>query len=89
VCVIVKTFRRSPGPSVRGNALAAAACRFHRAPVALYAGFSKGVSFSGVPLPGRLRPAPLNLILRPSSPGFFDPSTFEIEQLEFFDFDVF
>lgn len=89
ICVIVKTFNRANGAVVRGNAVAAAACRFHAAPVALYGGFSNRVRFSGVPLPNRLRPAPLNLIQKPSRPGFFSENAFEIEHFEFFDFDVF
>jgi hypothetical protein len=89
ICVVVKTFNRTSEVRVRGNALVAAACRHHGAPVALYGGFSSRVRLSGLPLPGRLRPAPLNLIQKPSRPGFWSENAFEIEHFEFFDFDVF
>lgn len=89
VCVIVKTLPKRGVLVSQGNALAAAACRFHRAPGALYAGFSNRVRFTGVPLLDRLKPAPLNLIVKPSRPGFFDSDAFEFERFEFFDFDAF
>jgi hypothetical protein len=89
VCVIVKTFARRGARSRQANGLAAAACRFHRAPAALYAGFSDQVELRGAALPDRLKPAPLNLIVKPTRPGFFDPNDFEFERFEFFDFDAF
>lgn len=89
VCVIVKTFARLGADSLSGNAVAAAACRFHRAPAAIYAGFSNAVQLRGAPLPDRFKPAPLNLIVRSLRPGFVDEASFEFERFEFFDFDPF
>jgi hypothetical protein len=90
VCVVVKTFaRHGARRSTLGNSVAAAACRFQRAPVGLYAGFSDRVRFTGVPFPERLKPAPLNLIVKPSRPGYFDADAFEYDRFEFFDFDAF
>ncbi|MBI2705403.1 MAG: hypothetical protein HYX32_08965 [Actinobacteria bacterium] len=62
VAVIVKLLVRgaAAGP-VSGHAAVSEACRFHRAPAAVYAGFNKFVSIKGVPAPERLKPAPLNL----------------------------
>ena len=57
----------------------AAACRFHRAPYAVYAGFNARVRVRGIQPPRRLQPSPLHLILRSLSPrdrpGRAAPST--------------
>jgi hypothetical protein len=89
MCVVVKTFRRLGGQSALANALVAKACRFHRAPAAIYAGFSSAVRVLGVPLPARLKPAPLNLIVRSMKPSFLNEKEFEFDRFEFFDFDPF
>lgn len=46
------------------DAIVRAACRHHRAPVALHVGINALAPVRGVPLPARLRPSPLNLIFR-------------------------
>ncbi|HMJ16339.1 MAG TPA: hypothetical protein VK524_33225 [Polyangiaceae bacterium] len=89
VCVILKGFTRHGTPRARGNAVAAAACRFHGAPAAIYAGYSDVLRLHGVPLPSRLKPAPLNLIVRSLRPGFLDERTFTMQRFEFLDFDAF
>ena len=78
--VILKLFRRAEAPSRRrADAIVGAACRFHRAPYAVYAGFNSRVRVRGVRPPRRLQPSPLHLILRSLSPddrpGHASPST--------------
>ncbi|WP_022928956.1 GNAT family N-acetyltransferase [Patulibacter americanus] len=46
------------------DALVRAVCRHHSAPLALHVGRHAGLELSGIPLPARLRPSPLNLIFR-------------------------
>lgn len=89
VCVVVKTFRRLGSRKEFANEVVARACRFHRAPAAIYAGFSNVVRLVGVPLPNRFKPAPLNLIVRSLRPGFLNEQEFEFDRFEFFDFDPF
>jgi GNAT superfamily N-acetyltransferase len=64
VAVLLKAFASAPPSAAERRAVVRAACRFHRAPVAIHAGFNDMVAFRGMPLPERLRPAPLNLIAR-------------------------
>lgn len=75
---------RGPLPSAE---LVAAACRFHRAPVALYAGFNAHVPVAGVDLPRRFLPKPLNLLFLTLSD--LDPTSFRFDTFEFLDFDAF
>ena len=89
VTVVVKTFRRAATDRVAANAVIAAACRFHRTPGAIYAGFSASCRVIGVPLPDRLKPAPLNMIVRSSRPGVLDADAFVFDGFELFDFDAF
>ncbi len=74
--------RRAIGAVVR------ATCRAHRAPAALHAGITPH-PLRGVPLPVRLRPSPLNLIVLrlddDNSPG----STTPVGRFEFLDFDAY
>lgn len=68
--------------------IASAVCAYHRAPAALYAGSNPGLRFRGLPLPDRLRPSPLNLIVRSLDP---DRSSDSIVPtiFEFLDFDAY
>jgi hypothetical protein len=88
IAVVLKTFRRVRGEVVSANATIAAACRFHRAPVGLYAGFSTATRVVGVPLPDRLRPAPLNLCVR-TLRGGAENADLHLDTFELFDFDAF
>lgn len=71
---------------VDGARLVRAACRFHRAPLALHVGLSDVVRFRGVPLPARLRESPLNLIDRRLDDA---PDSCPFARLEFLDFDAY
>ncbi|MDQ1429450.1 MAG: hypothetical protein QOF40_52 [Actinomycetota bacterium] len=87
--VILKLFRRTPGPdTIRANAVIGAACRFHRAPYAVYAGFNRHVTVRGVQPPRRLQPSPLHLILRSLSPAV-DQDTLTVDTFEFLDMDAY
>ena len=63
-----------------------AACRHHRAPLALHVGLNDLVDFRGIALPGRLRASPLNLIYRSLVTPAREAS---IVRLEFLDFDAY
>lgn len=79
----------APEPLGNGSfaALVNAACRRHRAPVALHIGINAALPRAGRPLPERFRESPLNLIhrdlVRPDAPS---P---EIARWEALDFDAF
>lgn len=87
--VILKLFRRTGGDgTVRADAMVGAACRFHRAPYAVYAGFNQHVTVRGIQPPRRLQPSPLHLILRSLSPAV-DQDTLAVDTFEFLDMDAY
>jgi hypothetical protein len=75
------------GP-LRADPIVAAACRFHRAPYAVYAGFNAHVHVRGVQPPRRLQPSPLHLILR-SLGDEVDQETLTVDTFEFLDMDAY
>lgn len=86
VAILLKVFATSRLSAARRRALVRAACRFHRAPIALHVGLNDLADFRGIALPERLRESPLNLIhcgLQPQPPP---PS---IVRFEFLDFDAY
>jgi len=87
--VILKLFRRTGGhQSIRADAMVGAACRFHRAPYAVYAGFNRRVAVRGIRPPRRLQPSPLHLILRSLSPAV-DQESLAVDTFEFLDMDAY
>jgi len=64
VAVLLKVFAATQLSDRTCSALVRAACRFHRAPLALHVGLNDLAGFRGIALPERLRPSPLNLIHR-------------------------
>jgi hypothetical protein len=72
-----------------GAPAVAAACAYHRAPLAVYAGFNARVKVSGVSLPMRLRPSPLNLILKSVNQDVLPQGDFELATFEFLDSDAY
>ena len=87
--VILKVFSRTSGREpVRADAMIGAACRHHRAPYAVYAGFNRRVTVRGFQPPRRLQPSPLHLILRSLSPTV-DQDTLTIDTFEFLDMDAY
>ncbi len=86
VVMFLKAFASAPPSAAERHALVRAACRFHRAPVALHVGFNDMVAFRGPSLPERLRTSPLNLIRRDL--GETAPAG-AIVRFEFLDFDAY
>jgi hypothetical protein len=86
VAILLKVFAASPVPAPARRALVRAACRFHRAPLALHVGLNDLVDFRGIPLPERLRDSPLNLIYRSLGD---EPRRGSIVRFEFLDFDAY
>lgn len=77
--------RRQP---LTADVVVAAACRFHHAPYAVYAGFNAHVKVGGVHPPRRLQPSPLHLILRSLS-DTVDQDRLEVDTFEFLDMDAY
>ena len=87
--VILKLFRRTGGHDpIRADTMVGAACRFHHAPYAVYAGFNRRVTVRGIQPPRRLQPSPLHLILRSLSPAV-DQETLAVDTFEFLDMDAY
>jgi hypothetical protein len=80
---------RGRGGPLGGAAAVAAACAHHRAPLAVYAGFNARVRVGGMPLPMRLRPSPLNLILKSVDEAALPQADFELATFEFLDSDAY
>lgn len=86
VAIILKVFAAAPLSNGDARALVRAACRHHRAPVALHVGVNELVDFRGIALPKRLRESPLNLIHR----SLVTPARrASIVRFEFLDFDAY
>jgi hypothetical protein len=73
---------------LRADEVVTAACRFHRAPYAVYAGFNAHVKVRGIQPPRRLQPSPLHLILRGLAPDF-DHEGLTLDTFEFLDMDAY
>jgi GNAT superfamily N-acetyltransferase len=88
VAVIVKVFVRDPTASIGISLVATAACNALRAPMALYAGLNPNLRLGGLQIPTRLRPSPLNLIVK-SLVADMKPSELVPDCFEFLDFDAY
>jgi hypothetical protein len=87
--VILKLFcHRTNAAPATADAIVGAACRHHRAPYAVYAGFNARVKVRGVQPPRRLQPSPLHLILRSLSPTV-DHDSLTVDTFEFLDMDAY
>jgi hypothetical protein len=73
---------------LRADAIVGAACRYHRAPYAVYAGFNAHVDVRGIQPPRRLQPSPLHLILRSLSDEI-DQDALALDTFEFLDMDAY
>jgi hypothetical protein len=85
--VLLKLLRRGDAEA-RPEPVIAAACRFHRAPYAVYAGFNARVTVRGIQPPRKLQPSPLHLILRSLSPAV-DQASLAVDTFEFLDMDAY
>lgn len=86
VAMLLKVFATEPLSRPERAAIVRAACRVHRAPLAVHVGANDMVDFQGVALPERLRSSPLNLIVRRL--GDMPPKS-KIARFEFLDFDAY
>lgn len=84
--VLLKAFAQAPPSAAERRAVVRAACRLHRAPLAVHVGLNDMVAFDGLPLPARLRPSPLNLIVRNLDDT---PAARTVARFEFLDFDAY
>lgn len=89
--VVGKTFRRTAARSPRpvANGVIARACRYRGRALGVYGGFSATTRVFGAPLPERLKPSPLHLVVNCHPAGWFDLSTFRYDTFEFLDFDAY
>jgi hypothetical protein len=76
------------GEVISGRGAVGAACRHHKAPLCVYAGFNAHVRIRGLRPPRRLQPAPLNLLFRSLSDDV-PQETFTLDTYEFLDFDAY
>ncbi len=81
--VILKLFVTKPVSPSSARALIRHICRWHRAPLALHIGINEYFRLTGIPLPARLRPSPLNLIHRNLRYADRTPSVSAFELLDF------
>jgi hypothetical protein len=88
--VLLKVFPR-PGARLPLSAapMIAAACRFHKAPLCVYAGFNAHVTVRGVRSPRRLQPSPLNLVFKSLDERRGPTATFRLDTFEFLDMDAY
>jgi len=88
IAVVLKVFPPRGGRTAVGPLLAAA-CKAHRTPFYLYAGFNDRAGVPGLPLPRRLLPAPLNLVYRALTGEAPPPEKLNLSVYEFLDFDAY
>lgn len=88
--VLLKVFPR-PGATlpVSGAPFVASACRAHRAPLCVYAGWNAHARVRGVPTPRRLQPSPLNVVYKPLDETRVPAASFRLDTFEFLDMDAF
>jgi len=79
--------RRSVAPLPVGR-VAAVVGRHHKAPMAIHWGRSPALRMRGIPLPQKMMPSPLSLVLHPFSTNF-DRDQFELGEFGFLDFDAY
>ena len=88
--VLLKVFPR-PGATlpVASGSLVRAACRVHRAPMCVYAGFNAHAVVRGIAPPRRLQPSPLNLVFKSLDEERAPSATFRVDTFEFLDMDAY
>ncbi len=79
--------RRSVAPLPVGR-VAAVVGRHHKAPMVIHWGRSPALRLRGIPLPQKMMPSPLSLVLHPFAKNF-DRDQFELGEFGFLDFDAY
>ena len=87
--VVLKLLPRAGAAASWRRRVVGAACRFHRAPYAVYAGFNAHVHGARRPPPRRLQPSPLHLILRSLSRPRSTRRRSALDTFEFLDMDAY
>lgn len=89
VAVILRLMvRGAPASRVPARSVVAAACRFHRAPAAVYAGWNRFVKLEGARPPDRLKPSPLIMGVCNVGPDV-DGRVYRYDSYEFLDLDAY
>ena len=86
--VILGVLSRRDVPRVPVGRVAAVVGRHHKAPFVIHWGRSPALRMRGVPLPQKLMPSPLSLVLHPFVSDF-NRDTFELGEFGFLDFDAY
>jgi GNAT superfamily N-acetyltransferase len=86
--VILGVLLRRPSEPIPIGGVAAVVGRHHKAPFVIHWGRSPALRVRGIPLPQKLMPSPLSLVLHPFTPSF-DAETFELGEFGFLDFDAY
>lgn len=86
--VILGVLQRRECRAVPAGRIAAVVGRHHRAPLVIHWGRSPALRVRGIPLPQKLMPSPLALVLHSLSTRF-DGASFELGEFGFLDFDAY
>lgn len=87
--VALKFFPYSVAGEVDVKSLIRKAAGFHRTPLFIYSGFNEQAKVTGMPLPRRLLPSPLNLIYKRLDDSMPHPDEVKFGTFEFLDFDAY
>lgn len=88
--VLLKVWpRRGARLPVRTGGLVTAACRHHRTPFCVYAGWNRHAVVRGIPVPQRAQPSPLNVVLKVLDDSVVDAATFSLDTWELLDMDAY
>ncbi|MGB2758171.1 MAG: hypothetical protein WBD02_10990 [Acidimicrobiia bacterium] len=88
VAVIVRTIARRSDTTTSLRPLIAAACKHHRAPLALYVGFNHAFAVRGITPPRKMLPSPLHMCVKSLQPHI-DQDTLNFSSYELLDFDAY
>ncbi len=86
--IILGVLARRDSAAVPIGRLASVVGRHHRAPSVIHWGRTPALRVRGIPLPQKLMPSPLSLVLHPLVDGF-DTGAFELGEFGFLDFDAY
>ena len=86
--VILGVLARRRSSALPVGRVASVVGRHHRAPLVIHWGRSPALRMRGIPLPQRMMPSPLALVLHPFSPEF-DAKKFSLGEFGFLDFDAY
>ncbi len=88
IAVLLKVFGRSDVASVNGSAVAMRLARHHKTPIVVHWGINPVLSGRGAPLPKRLQPSPLEVVLHVFDESH-DSSGIRLDSFELLDFDAY